>query len=263
MTISIEAYRNSIGKFNLSGRNSQFKFKNRNIEKKSFGRFSMFSKLLVILLVLTRSCKLEQVADKTDNFSFKCNPSSYSPSLYNHPGTLTITTIKLVDFMQAIPRHVLTVNWSHRNKPNNKLGHALHGNRRIGYKIGFWNCRKKLISQTEFDTNKLTDIKTFFEEHNPHIFGIIESNIYGLNSPLQNKKFSTEDVKSKLHIEGYQIIFPTTWSCHGQARVLAYVRDDIKANIVKEDLANSDLPSISLEVGIGCEKKTLVNLFYR
>ena len=38
----------------------------------------------------------------------------------------------------------------------NAIAHSLHGNRRFGYQIGFWNCRKKLISNNSFETHKLT-----------------------------------------------------------------------------------------------------------
>ena len=70
-------------------------------------------------------------------------------------------------------------------------------------------------------------------------------------------------MKHKLNIDGYQIVLPSSWTCHGQARIIVYAKDDIKAKVVHNDLGNSDLPSISLEVGIGREKKTLVNFFYR
>ena len=249
-------YRNRIGKFDLSGRNSQYKISRKYDERKRSGRFSYLIKLVLMILMISSPSTLNET-EKSKPLSWKLSP--HFTSCQNTPTHSGLAQPALVN-----PSSACTLNWSHSNKPNNKLGHALFGNRRLGYKIGFWNCRKKLISNTEFDTNKLTDIKAFFSKHNPHIFGIIESNIYGINSSLaQFKKFSTDEVQDKLHIEGYHIILPATWSSHGQARILAYVRDDVRAKIVSEDIANSDLPSISLEVGLGREKKTIVNLFYR
>ena len=52
----------------------------------------------------------------------------------------------------------------------NALAHSLNVKRRFGYRIGFWNCRKKLISSNSFDTNKLTDIKAYFARNNQYIF---------------------------------------------------------------------------------------------
>ena len=135
------------------------------------------------------------------------------------------------------------VNWSNSLNSNNKLNHIINGNkRRIGYIIGFWNCRKKLIGGSNHDTNKLTDIKTYVTKHSPHVFGIIESNLHGNNSLInKNKKYSTEEVKQKLNIEGYSLILPSSWSSHGQARVVAYVKDDIRARVIDDD-TNTDLP---------------------
>jgi len=134
----------------------------------------------------------------------------------------------------------------------------------MGYKIGFWNCRKKLISSNSFDTNKLTDVKAYFDKNQPHVFGIIESDLFGVNSECnRNQKFTTEQVQSKLRIDGYRIVLPKSWYCHGLARILVYIKDDVKAETIDDHQINSDLQSISLKVGLGQEKKTLVNFFYR
>ena len=72
-----------------------------------------------------------------------------------------------VIFPKEIP--VLSLCWSYCCAIN-ALAHSLNGNRRFGYRIGFWNCRKKLISSNSFDTNKLTDIKAYFARNNQYIF---------------------------------------------------------------------------------------------
>ena len=48
-----------------------------------------------------------------------------------------------------------------------------------------------------------------------------------------------------------------------RARVIGYVRECLKIKERKINRADSDLPSISIELGIGREKKTCFNLFYR
>ena len=56
---------------------------------------------------------------------------------------------------------------------------------------------------------------------------------------------------------------PDSWEKHGLARILVYVSDEVRA--VREVLppGDSDLPSMTLQVGLGREKKTSVNIFYR
>ena len=260
MTISIESYRYNIGIFHLSGRNGQFKSSNKYSEKKMTGRFTLLSRLLLIILLLSSSCSLNQFnlnSSHLDRFN------SLPPPNQHHSSSPSYTTSNDPDILSH-PWHISSPSWSHQSTSSNRLNHSLEGNRRIGYQIGFWNCRKKLIGDSNFDTHKLTDIKSYFTKHNPHVFAVIESDLFGLNSDVgRSRKYSTEDVKHKLHIEGYQIILPNSWNCHGQARILVYVRDNIKAKVIEDEIENSDLPSISLEIGIGREKKSIVNFFYR
>ena len=93
--------------------------------------------------------------------------------------------------------------------------------------------------------------------------GIVESDIHSPQSRVQrNGTFKSDEVFEKLKIEGYKLELPDTWEIFGQARIIAYVRDDLnyKRQGMKDD---TDLPNITLEVGLGREKKTLLNLFYR
>ena len=53
------------------------------------------------------------------------------------------------------------------------------------------------------------------------------------------------------------------WQVHGQARALLYVREDINLKVRTLARENTDLPSVSCEIGVGKEKKTRVNFFYR
>ena len=200
MNISIDLYRNRIGRFNLCCRNFQFGTNRRYEERSKCGKYSTYLKLLLLILICTGSSTFKKFDSNTKYSNHKWKPSNY---LSQRTNVLVTETIGPSESLLSYSRKSQTINWSHCNVPNNQLGHALHGNRRLGYKIGFWNCRKKLISDTNFDTNKLSDVKAFFSKHNPHVFGVIESNLYGTNCPFaQFKKFSTEDVKSKLHIDG-------------------------------------------------------------
>ena len=80
---------------------------------------------------------------------------------------------------------------------------------------------------------------------------------------LNRQKLTTEEVKNILHISGYKLFLPTSWYVHGQARILMYAKDDIDVIFKENKREYNDLQSISCEVGISREKKTVVNLFYR
>ena len=168
--------------------------------------------------------------------------------------TLTCDIIEIPSVFSGWP-HTITTN---------ALCHALTGNRRrLGYKLAVWNCRKGLLGNNNFDSSKLTDIKMFIQKHNPHVLCIIESNIHSSHSRVQRRStFNTNEVKSKLKVEGYNIELPDTWSDFGQARILVYVREDInyKRKLMQN---NTDLPNVTLDIGLGREKKTILNYFYR
>ena len=134
----------------------------------------------------------------------------------------------------------------------------------MGYKIAFWNCRRKLISDSQNDTNKLVDIKTYVQKHSPHVLGVIESDIHSWEYQTnRTTRYSTSEVKEKLKIEGYDILFPDTWVEHGQARLIVYVSEHVQYKRRVVGALYRDLPHVTLEIGLGKERKTLVNIFYR
>ena len=77
------------------------------------------------------------------------------------------------------------------------------------------------------------------------------------------KPLTDKEIEKNLKIENYKIILPQSWQHHGQARVLLYVREDINLKVKPLARGNTDLPSISCEIGVGREKKTRVHFFYR
>ena len=156
-----------------------------------------------------------------------------------------------------------SLNWPYTTESNH-LAHSLTGNRRIGYKLSFWNCRRKLVDQSKKDTNKLTDIKRFIEKNKPHVLGVIESDLHSKNSTVnRSNKLTSKEIKERLNIEGYTIELADTWEPHGQARVIAFISEAIFYKRKSADQAMLDLPNITLEIGLGKEKKTVVNIFYR
>ena len=102
----------------------------------------------------------------------------------------------------------VSVCWSYFNQNQNQISNALFGNRkRLTYTYGFWNCRRKLISPGDYETNKLIDLKMIIQKHRPYAFSVIESDIFNINSNSIRKKYSTQEVIEKLRIEAYEIVF--------------------------------------------------------
>ena len=66
-----------------------------------------------------------------------------------------------------------------------------------------------------------------------------------------------------MHIDGYNILLPDTWDLFGQASIIVYAKEDLKIKQRKNPDTVKDLPSITLEIGLGREKRTLVNFYYR
>ena len=113
------------------------------------------------------------------------------------------------------------ISWSYSSKSMNSLLHALFGNRQIGYRVAAWNCRKGLLNPDGSQSNKITDIQKYLQKHQLHMFGIIESDLHGVNSRMRRRNpLSTKDIHKKLHI-----IIPQSWYSYDQARVIAYVKD--------------------------------------
>ena len=110
------------------------------------------------------------------------------------------------------------------------------------------------------DSIKYIEIKDYVENNNPHLLAIIESDLHGPNTNAnRTTTFSTEEVKEKLHLDGYTIELPESWNEYHQARIIVYVSDKIRAKRRATSNTDYDLPSITLEIGLGREKKTLVN----
>ena len=54
-----------------------------------------------------------------------------------------------------------SMSWSYTGVSSNNLSHALSGNRKIGYHVAVWNCRKGLLNPDGSPSAKVTDIKLY------------------------------------------------------------------------------------------------------
>ena len=249
MTVNIEEYRVQIGVHHSSGANYQRKFRNHSDKP---------TNIQLVLLLLFLICKP----------NLPVNSLILKPMNRINNNTCVLKEIRLNlnarNITWTFYPSCNTLNWSYSVSSNNSLCHSLVGNRtRLGYKLAFWNCRKGLIDNLNHDTDKVIDIKRFINKHRPHVFGIIESNLHSANSRVQRRTVVTkEQIEEKLDREGYKIELPDTWAHHGQARVLVYVSKDLQYSRKPAPVIN-DLPNVTLEIGLGKERKTIVNIFYR
>ena len=140
----------------------------------------------------------------------------------------------------------------------------INGNRNKGYNLGLWNCRRGLTDGDGEASYKMSEVKVFIQKKNLHMLCLVEADLHSEISRLRRRRpLTTKDITNQLNIPGYNIYLPLSWKKHGQARILVYAKEELK---VKERILGtqlSDLPMLSFEIGLGLEKKTVVNFFYR
>ena len=159
--------------------------------------------------------------------------------------------------MRSTFRFLVSCRWCMPGVLLNKIQKILNGNRnKKGYKFALWNCGRGLLS--EDGQAKITEVQQFIDQKRPHCFGIIESDLFGVNSDKNRKKYTTSEINEKLKIDGYSLELPFSWNIHGQARILCYVSNEVKYARINLNNGNDHLPSITLSVGLGRATKTLL-----
>ena len=130
--------------------------------------------------------------------------------------------------------------------------------------MGMWNCRKGLIDMNYEATSKFEEVKQFLIKRKLHMLCLIETDLRGTMSRLRRTVALTKnDISSVLSIPGYKIFLPLTWKHHGQARIFVYAKEELKVDVKQLGARLNDLPILTFEIGLGMEKKTVVNFFYR
>ena len=151
-----------------------------------------------------------------------------------------------------------------RRSTNNKLAKIINGNRRTGYNIGLWNCRRGLIEDEKKPSSKMAEVKHFLQNKKLHILCLVEADLHGITSRYKRlNPLTTKDIDDNLGISGYKIFLPKSWQVHGQARIMVIAKEELQVKIRDFGRQNSDLPSLTCEIGLAREKKTVVNFFYR
>ena len=144
MGISIQMYRQRIGLFRHSG---HIIFTEDRIDGKS--QKLSFKSLFIWTFFFVIFTSVQFSTSRTDFMCFSVSSSVSSfktTSLLNDTEYLSLGYSKIR--VDIIENNFSTVglSWSYSCPSHNKLCHSLCGNRRIGYSIAFWNCRRKLLS---------------------------------------------------------------------------------------------------------------------
>ena len=81
-------------------------------------------------------------------------------------------------------------------------------------------------------------------------------------SECELKKVANKFDESRLKVPGYDILIPRTWSTHGYARVVTYVKKTLQYDQV-QDLQSVDVESIWIRAGFRNCKKLYICHAYR
>ena len=121
------------------------------------------------------------------------------------------------------------VSWSHAGVTNNKLVRMINGNRRQGYNIGMWNCRRGLIEGEKNSSTKFVEVTHFLQSKKLHILCLIEADLHGATSRYKRRHpLTTKDINDNLGVPGYKLLLPKTWEVHGQARIMIIAKGNLQ-----------------------------------
>ena len=110
----------------------------------------------------------------------------------------------------------------------------------------------------------MVEVKQFIQSKHLHVLCVVESDLHSpLSRYIRRHPLNTGEVQSILQVPGYKILLPKSWQVHGQARIIIFAKEELQVKIRDIGVHNSDLPTLSMEIGLGREKRTVVNYFYR
>ena len=100
---------------------------------------------------------------------------------------------------------------------------------------------------------KMTEVKNIIQEQKPHIFGLSECEL---------KKIDGNFDEEKLKVPGYELLFPQSWSHHGFARAVMYVKKSLKFEQVHH-LQDHLIQSVWIKTGFRNSTDIYFCHFYR
>ena len=57
------------------------------------------------------------------------------------------------------------LSWAYMNVSDNKMQKMNNGNRKTGYNLGLWNCRRGLVDKNKEQSHKMVDVKNFLKKN--------------------------------------------------------------------------------------------------
>ena len=134
------------------------------------------------------------------------------------------------------------ISWSKRLTPNFQARY-LNGN----IKRGILNIQINIRSLY----NKMSEVKNLIQKEKPHILGVSEAEL--------KKSYHNQ---SSLKVPGYDLLLPKSWSDHGKARIVMYVKKNLPYERVDE-IENPDIQSIWIKAGFKNSKRVYYSHLYR
>ena len=262
MGVSLDIYRQRIGVNNLKLRTQKILSLGPRRKRNYFKSRSSSLELSVMMLLCTLLYLTINTSVQTKSYKLEVNRSINKPTMMTQYVLFQNVRSSPSTLHSSQDKNPITHLNCDSNFCSNKRAHILYGNRRnLGYKYFSWNCDRGLLSK-----NKIEDIRQFALRHKPHFMGISEvdlrRNENNTNASSTNE-FSSEQAQEVFKVQGYRLIFPSSWLNHDKARIMVYVDEEIKAK-VKNVLPGEDhLQHVALEVGFGKSKTHCVDFYYR
>ena len=75
-------------------------------------------------------------------------------------------------------RHRSGAQWSYPGMHANKLIKTINGNRRLGYNLSMWNCRRGLINTDKEPSTKMVEVTNFIQSRKLHMLCLVESDLH-------------------------------------------------------------------------------------
>ena len=239
--IDIVTYRAKIGQF--SQKPMKFSFKNihkihSTTASENCGKttYNLIKFGIKIMIILTLSYSTRQTLHHCTRPPTTC---------LQLPGNPCPTTLGMVPTIPAPTHHYRsqgkkqTTNFSARYK---------HGNRNYNPR-GIRNSHLNIRSLA----NKVFEVKNIVKQTNPHILGLSECEL---------RKTRDQFDETKLKVPGYRVLFPKSWSVHGFARVIVYVKTTLEFEQISE-LEDDMVQSIWIKAGFKNSKKIYFCHSYR
>ena len=229
--IEISQYRNRIGTFYQKNRKIKTKNYVRECQYSQQAGSKVFFTLKSLLIVI---CQVVLLYDCLTTWCKMEHHEFYTPL----DGELQPYQVVIHQQDQQVHLEMLHVK-VRRAMNHNFLARYTYGNRQSTRGIRNFHLNIRSL------VNKVSEIKCIIKNHNPHIIGLSECEV---------RKSQNRFDEKRLKIPGYNILFPKSWSAHGFARVIVYVKSSVSYEQV-DDLEDDVVQSVWLKAGFKNSKQ--------